>query len=177
MPERAKTATITATSMSSGAQAPAYCTVLHHFLMPAALGYPLTFHETCAFACIRDAARCINLAFTNSLAPGDKVQIIDHMTETHCVCNINKVSIGRRDARIDCLKYPLNGADENDLLRSTTVSCAWVLCPASAGLMEEMTEISGKYVCCYNRSRVPCLSLWRAGRETFPAGTPMAKAV
>jgi UDP-sulfoquinovose synthase len=66
-----------------------YGTVLNRFLMQAAVGYPLTVHgsggQTRAFIHIQDTCRCIELAIENPPQTGERVNILNQMTETHRV--------------------------------------------------------------------------------------------
>ena len=66
-----------------------YGTVLNRFLMQAAIGYPLTVHgtggQTRAFIHIQDTVRCIELAVANPPQRGERVNILNQMTETHRV--------------------------------------------------------------------------------------------
>jgi glycosyltransferase involved in cell wall biosynthesis len=66
-----------------------YGTVLNRFLMQAAVGYPLTVHgtggQTRAFIHIRDTVRCIQLAIEHPPERGERVRILNQMTETHRV--------------------------------------------------------------------------------------------
>src|ERR687885_600625 len=75
-----------------------YGTVLNRFLMEAAVGHPLTVHgtggQTRAFIHIRDSVRCIELAATHPPAPGDRVRILNQMTETHRVRDLAAI-VGR----------------------------------------------------------------------------------
>ena len=64
-------------------------TVLNRFLMQAAVNYPLTVHgtggQTRAFIHIQDTVRCLQLALENPPDKGDRVKILNQMTETHRV--------------------------------------------------------------------------------------------
>src|SRR5208282_6187067 len=66
-----------------------YGTVLNRFLMQAAVGYPLTVHgtggQTRAFINIQDTVRCIELAILNPPVSGERVNILNQMTEVHRV--------------------------------------------------------------------------------------------
>ncbi len=72
-----------------------YGTVLNRFLMQAAVGHPLTVHgtggQTRAFIHIQDTVRCIQLAMENPPEPGDRVNILNQMTETHRVRDLAKM--------------------------------------------------------------------------------------
>ncbi|MGH8427900.1 MAG: NAD-dependent epimerase/dehydratase family protein, partial [Gammaproteobacteria bacterium] len=72
-----------------------YGTVLNRFLMQAAVGYPLTVHgsggQTRAFIHIQDTVRCIELAVIHPPAAGERVRILNQMTETHRVLDLAKL--------------------------------------------------------------------------------------
>jgi UDP-sulfoquinovose synthase len=79
-------------------------TVLNRFLVQAALGYPLTVYgsggQTRAFIHIRDTVRGVELALRNPPAPGERVRILNQVTETHRVLDLAMytVSAGRQPA-------------------------------------------------------------------------------
>src|SRR6201999_1752599 len=72
-----------------------YGTVLNRFLMQAALDYPLTVHgtggQTRAFINLQDTVRCIELALANPPKAGERVNILNQMTETHRVRDLAKL--------------------------------------------------------------------------------------
>jgi UDP-sulfoquinovose synthase len=63
--------------------------VLNRFLMQAAVGYPLTVHgtggQTRAFIHIQDTVRCVELALKNPPSRGERVKILNQMTESRRV--------------------------------------------------------------------------------------------
>ena len=87
-----------------------YGTVLNRFLMQAAVGYPLTVHgtggQTRAFIHIQDTVRCIELALENPPKRGDRVKILNQMTETPPGPRPGRA--GRRDhrRRVDHRRQP-----------------------------------------------------------------------
>src|ERR671919_439694 len=74
-----------------------YGTVLNRFLMQAAIGYPLTVHgtggQTRAFIHLQDTVRCIQLAVENPPQRGERVNILNQLTETHRVRDLAELVV------------------------------------------------------------------------------------
>ncbi len=87
-----------------------YGTVLNRFLMQAAIGYPLTVHgtggQTRAFINIQDTVRCIELAVANPPQSGERVNILNQMTETHRVRDLAQLVAEITGATVDDGRQP-----------------------------------------------------------------------
>jgi len=123
-----------------------YGTVLNRFLMQSAVDYPMTVHgtggQTRAFIHIQDTVRCIQLAIENPPQHGERVQILNQMTETHRVRDLAKMIADKTNAKIEYVNNPRNEAAENELDVENQRLLGLGLNPITLeeGLLEEVTE-------------------------------------
>jgi len=149
-----------------------YGTVLNRFLMQAAIGHPLTVHgtggQTRAFIHIQDTVRCVELAISHPPEKGERVKILNQMTETHRIRDLATMISEMTGAEVKLMPNPRFEAAENDLHVENASFLKMGLNPItlSKGLMQEVHDIASKYKDRCNMSKIPATSLWRAQKTS-----------
>ena len=148
-----------------------YGTVLNRFLMQAAVGYPLTVHgtggQTRAFINIQDTVRCVQLALENPPEKGERVRILNQMTETHRIRDLAQLVAKIADAEIENVPNPRKEDPENDLHVRNDLFLDLGLNPTtlSEGLLAEVTEVARKYKHNADLDKIPCTSVWTKNQQ------------
>ncbi|WP_062110987.1 NAD-dependent epimerase/dehydratase family protein [Aureimonas sp. AU40] len=143
-----------------------YGTVLNRFLCQAAIGHPLTVHgsggQTRAFIHIRDTVRCIGLALRSAPERGERVRIMNQMTETHRVSDLAEMVSRMTGAPVEHRDNPRKEMAENDLVVANDTLIKLGLEPTrlSDGLLDEVVRVAEKHRDRCDTSRIVCSSLW-----------------
>ncbi|MDZ7800218.1 MAG: NAD-dependent epimerase/dehydratase family protein [Trueperaceae bacterium] len=155
-----------------------YGTVLNRFLMQAAAHYPLTVHgtggQTRAFIHIRDTVRCIQLALENPPDPGERVKILNQMTETHRIRDLAELVANIAGAEVAYTDNPRNEDAENDLHVRNDLFLDMGLDPTTLqeGLLAEVTDIAREYAHRADTSKIPATSTWTKRQKPGVPPTP-----
>lgn len=148
-----------------------YGTVLNRFLMQAAIGHPLTVHgsggQTRAFIHIQDTVRCVELALGSPPEQGERVRIINQLSETRSVRHLAELIAGLTGADILHVPTPREEADSNSLAADNSCLLRLGLRPITleVGLLREIVDIARRYKDNADTSKILSTSWWNKERE------------
>ena len=160
-----------------------YGTVLNRFLMQAAVGYPLSVYgvggQTRAFINIQDTVRCVELALAHPPSRGERVKVMNQMTECWRVRDLAQMVSRLTGAEIAYLPNPREEADENELSVENRRLLSYGLEPITLeeGLLLEVTEIARCFAERADHSKIRCVSTWNAERAAATADLGAEAAV
>jgi len=157
--------------------------LINRFLMQAAVGYPLTVHgvggQTRAFINIQDTVRCVELALAHPPTRGERVKVMNQMTECWRVRDLAQMVSRLTGAEIAYLPNPREEADENELAVENRRLLSYGLEPITLeeGLLLEVTEIARCFAERADHSKIRCVSTWNAERAAATADLGAEAAV
>jgi UDP-sulfoquinovose synthase len=159
-----------------------YGTVLNRFLMQAAVGYPLTVHgaggQTRAFINIQDTVRCVELALADAPQRGERVKVMNQMTECWRVRDLAQMVARLTGAELTHLPNPRLEAEENDLMVDNGRLMGLGLRPIRLedGLLLEIAEVARRYAHRADLSKIPSISCWNAERAAAAGAAQTTQA-
>ena len=148
-----------------------YGTVLNRFLMQGAVGYPLTVHgtggQTRAFIHIRDTVKCVQLALENPPKRGERVKILNQLTETHRVRDLAQQVAQLTGTEVAFVSNPRREDAENDLYARNDAFLGLGLKPTTLadGLLAEVTDVAKRYAHRVDLDKIPCTSVWTSEQK------------
>jgi UDP-sulfoquinovose synthase len=148
-----------------------YGTVLNRFLMQAAVGYPLTVHgsggQMRAFIHIRDTVQCVRRAIESGPQRGDRVRIVNQMTEIKRIRDLATLVQKLTGASIHNIPNPRTELEENELQVDNSNFQAFgvtVSTTLQRGLLEEVAAVARRYRYRCDPGKIPCVSYWSSER-------------
>jgi UDP-sulfoquinovose synthase len=165
-------------------------TVLNRFLVQAVLGYPLSVYgsggQTRAFIHIRDTVRAIELSLRSPPLRGERVRILNQVTETHRVLDLAILVSALSGTPYRLIDNPRFEHAENELEVNNEQFLDLGLQPTRLhdALLAEVTDVARRYIDRCDTSTIPASSVWQqphadrpgemAGFANVPESMPLA---
>tara|TARA_R110000868_G_scaffold92056_1_gene255123 strand:- start:20819 stop:22018 length:1200 start_codon:yes stop_codon:yes gene_type:complete len=141
-------------------------TVLNRFLVQSAIGHPLTVYgiggQARAFINIQNSVECIRLALSNPPNHGDRVCVINQMTEVYTVKELAELIAQFDGAKIEFIENPRLEAAENTLEVANDILLEYGLKPKklSETLLEDILTVAKRYAGRARPDVIYPFSLW-----------------
>lgn len=149
--------------------------MLNRFLVEAAVGYPLTVHggggQTRAFININDTVRCIRLAVESGGQVGERVRVMNQITETHRVDTLASIVADLAGAEISHVANPRVEADSNELAARNDHLVELGLDPITlrSDLLRDEIALARDYADRIDVQRISASSFWNRDRAAASA--------
>ena len=122
--------------------------------------------------------KCIELAIETPPQHGERVRILNQMTESRRVRDLAAMIADMTGAEVHNVPNPRQEADENELVVANDQFRELGLKPITLaeGLMQDVTEIARRYAHRADLSKVPCVSTWNTKRAEAVKVEPVTVA-
>jgi UDP-sulfoquinovose synthase len=139
---------------------PVFGTVLNRFLLQATLNCPPTIYgsgrQTRAFIHLTDAVRCIEIALAEPPLPGERMKILNQISETQRIADLARLISNLTGVAPVSVDNPRDEPPENELDVSNAALTSMGFVPKMLNelLLQEITDVVKRYAYRCDRSQV-----------------------